>query len=415
MATIFKAVGEIPVSLLYNDGPRERSNETHYNRWIPTTPSKNTLTATPLMTYTGSSLRVDSGKMLQDGHSALLVIIPAPVPQHVTEIKLLVKLAGKAEELHISLHRSGNDQLDVSPVRATCILLETRQTSGPSSTQTLTMRGACLRIMERDISKKGNEGPLTEQRSQFDAVYDCPLNVSTLHPRLPSSPTSTPPTLYGPISGHLLATPWTMNILVTEPNPTQTATRRPLEKDANRLILFLAPPIALVALLANAATILFVVVLATQHASLTPLGIAALALCFYPPAWPLSIACLVALAARDEFLSALMEAFFACFYGAVALVPLGLGSWFVAERYAWEAWLETFEEGWTREWRRGWWWRMMRWQDGFYERFYERSFVVDAKGKERVDLGKVPWKLGLVDRLLLRLVRAFGRARDLNA
>lgn len=90
MRAILWSLGEIPLSLLYNAGPRVRADEPHKNRWIPLAPAETTISAEPALKVDKDGFSVDSHTADKAKHKTQLCFVQTP-PGNVDELAVTVQ------------------------------------------------------------------------------------------------------------------------------------------------------------------------------------------------------------------------------------------------------------------------------------------------------------------------------------
>ena len=157
---------ELPVSLLFNTGPRYRHNQDHLNRWLPVVPSDNSLDSTPTMRFTNTPIRgllIDRTSTTTD---LLVFIISPPILDPST---FLLRVAGSEFSHIIDCDRPEADEFDTTKFSSTCIMFR-KSTDQAVAAST---RGACFHV------SKAHES----DNSYLHLIFDCPLRVRryTMH------------------------------------------------------------------------------------------------------------------------------------------------------------------------------------------------------------------------------------------
>lgn len=164
MRTMVYSLDDIPVSIFYNKGPRERSNEAHNDRWLPTLPTGSYLSLTPNIEKTPKGFKISSVQMEDESTGPILVELESPIPPNCQSLIVEVESSRK---YHIEMHRSRDDKLDPRNHQGSYFLLE--QDIGAGSG-----RGACLQVTKKSFGIHGNGSA----GLSIDAIYDCPLGLS---------------------------------------------------------------------------------------------------------------------------------------------------------------------------------------------------------------------------------------------
>ena len=195
MRAILWSLEEIPLSLLYNAGPRVRANEPHKNRWIPLAPAETTISAEPTF------------KVNEDGFS--VYSHAADRAKHKTQLCFVRTPTGNGDELVVDVQtnsryrikflRASGDTFEPNHFEGTCFLFENPVTSSYG-------KGACLRVSaqcpnpntssnphagqidtivnedsgQTDDSTPGSVSTETDREAdvvRFQTIYDCPIRV----------------------------------------------------------------------------------------------------------------------------------------------------------------------------------------------------------------------------------------------
>lgn len=166
----------VPLSLIYNRGPRWRACEDHCERWVPTEPRGSRLTDTPSLRFSEDNQLLEA-----DGLDASRIIILKsqilPRYCHVILIKENVTYL-------VKVLRPINDEMTAAGYDGTCIILE--ETGVDSD---LKIRGACLYVKSLQqsqsvVSTPENRDPLRVLQSDSEedkpcirGVFDCPIRA----------------------------------------------------------------------------------------------------------------------------------------------------------------------------------------------------------------------------------------------
>ena len=166
----------VPLSLIYNCGPRWRASEDHCERWVPTEPRGSRLTNTPLLRFSE-----DNQLLKADGLDASRIII---LKSQILPRYCHVILIKEHVTYFVKVLRPINDEMTAAGYDGTCIILEE---SGVDSD--LKIRGACLYVKslqqsQSAVSTPENRDPLRMSQSNNEedkpcirAVFDCPIRA----------------------------------------------------------------------------------------------------------------------------------------------------------------------------------------------------------------------------------------------
>ncbi|KAF2175119.1 hypothetical protein K469DRAFT_756403 [Zopfia rhizophila CBS 207.26] len=197
------STGVLPMSLLYNTGPRlQRGGSRRMDRWVPTTLGRDRIYELPLMFFDADrNLILDRKRGMLDPFAPNVVILRETLSKHST---FAIIMGGDWWE--VTCVRS---QWDVTgdtseEYRHSCLLFHLS-----------TGEGVALLI----------PNPKDQKQETFKALYDCPIRAIRL---CPASPTSTPPDL--PIYDlyQLDSTSWHITILndtTSSPTPLPRISR----------------------------------------------------------------------------------------------------------------------------------------------------------------------------------------------
>ncbi|PCH01097.1 Hypothetical protein PENO1_044800 [Penicillium occitanis (nom. inval.)] len=191
MRAMIYSLDDVPVSIFYNKGPRERSNEVHKDRWLPTLPTGSHLTLTPTVKNLPKSFEISSVQTEDKPVGPFLLELESPIPPNCQSLLLISHSSSRKH--HVKMHRSPDDKLDPRSYQGTCFLLEGDVASGSA-------RGACFQITKKSF------GPRSDDPAgvYIDAIYDCPLDLSSAIETLDHD---TPVR-----GGAILASKWSMNV-----------------------------------------------------------------------------------------------------------------------------------------------------------------------------------------------------------
>ena len=189
MKVILWSSSVIPLSLLFNTGPRYKDSQSHRDRWVPTVPKGSELTKSPSMRFA------------KDGHSFYLTAT-GDEDQPIAMIARFDSLprycylqdAQSGKVYFVRSVRSVEDTTVTIPHQAMCIIMEPlpsmerAKTEKHSLTVGVKKRRACLFVTsEKSSSTSTPEGQerLSIQPSQarksettvLSTVYDCPVRI----------------------------------------------------------------------------------------------------------------------------------------------------------------------------------------------------------------------------------------------
>ena len=166
----------IPLSLIYNCGPRWRVSEDHCERWVPTEPRGSRLTKTPLLRFSENNQILEA-----DGLNASRMII---LKSQILPRYCHVMLAKKNVVYFVKVLRPVNDEMTAAGYDRTCIILEKSAVESE-----VKIRGACLYVKslqqsQSAVSTPENRDPLRMSQSNNEedkpcirAVFDSPIRA----------------------------------------------------------------------------------------------------------------------------------------------------------------------------------------------------------------------------------------------
>jgi hypothetical protein len=151
MRTILWSLEQLPVSILYNDGPRLAANKQHANRWVPTRRSTCTLSEDCPMKLSTGGIEVKNGKP----GSPLLIILRPSLPIHTKSFSIFWTrnnhgvlgsdgLSNAGVILEVTLCSPLDDEMVSGEFEASCLLIE--HYNFIPDEQSIRWRGACLQI-----------------------------------------------------------------------------------------------------------------------------------------------------------------------------------------------------------------------------------------------------------------------------
>ncbi|KAF2499922.1 hypothetical protein BU16DRAFT_534567 [Lophium mytilinum] len=168
MKTFLWSVGpKLPVSLLYNTGPRSRCGQDHANRWVPTEPSASHLNQ-PSMELTEDSLSLSSRDHALNESTLLYVNMSMDIRFRNIVIRDLIT----GIQYRVEIYRKEDDSIDFGKYASFCVLIE-RTFCKDAVPQCGDIRGACLLTdWTPEIHRASNALPVL-----MNARYDCPLKL----------------------------------------------------------------------------------------------------------------------------------------------------------------------------------------------------------------------------------------------
>ncbi|KAI1387775.1 uncharacterized protein F4822DRAFT_407559 [Hypoxylon trugodes] len=160
---ILSSCPTIPLSFVFNRGPRYRETEHHPDRWLPVAVSGDYLSLKPSLTVHDRSLQTDSG----DLQPMLLLPLIRLDGTH----SIITK--GNVFICNIEAHRCSGDrfQVDGGSHFAMCILLEKDINKFYGK-----IRGACVHITRRKCGRAGE----VNFSEQISVIYDYPITATQL-------------------------------------------------------------------------------------------------------------------------------------------------------------------------------------------------------------------------------------------
>ena len=189
MKAIIWSSGKIPLSLLFNTGPRFDDGESHRDRWVPAIPKGSKLTESPYI------------KFAEDGRSFCLTCIASPdqpltVIAQADSLPLYSYLLDTENDkiYFVKAIRSVKDTMNIVTQQGICIVMDPLPHAQrkhidhyPTKVGT-TIRGACLFVMSRSCPSTTTPGVLsqhpisplpthTHERDVWSTIYDCPVRI----------------------------------------------------------------------------------------------------------------------------------------------------------------------------------------------------------------------------------------------
>ena len=166
----------VPLSLIYNCGPRWRASEDHCERWVPTEPRGSRLTATPMLRFSEDNILWESEGL---DASRILILKSQILPRYCHVI-----LDKESATYFVKVLRPINGEMTAVGYCGTCIILE--ETDSDSEVR---IRGACLHVKSLQRSQSAVSildywDPLGMSQSNTEdnklcirAVFDSPIRA----------------------------------------------------------------------------------------------------------------------------------------------------------------------------------------------------------------------------------------------
>lgn len=179
MMALLRSLPGVPLSLLYNDGPR--ANGEHRNRWLPLHPSRVHLAPRPCMAWTKRGLELSE----PPSYTTLLLIQPGLSSSNVPD-NLILNSNPHHYRYRVQFIRPENNRPLKTHSVATCFLIEGGVIQDDAAIRAGSeLRGACLQISEMveecDCEEyRGSSLIHSDQckrKARLSAVYDCPVRI----------------------------------------------------------------------------------------------------------------------------------------------------------------------------------------------------------------------------------------------
>ena len=189
MKAILWSAEKIPLSLLFNTGPRFDDGESHRDRWVPAKPTGSELTQNASLKFAedGRSLCLTD----MDVDSPLLTVI---AQAHSLPLYSYLLDTGSGKTYFVKAFRSVDDTMDIITQQGICIVMDS---SPPAQSNQIDLdgmqigpstRGACLFVMSRNYLSSTTPGvstqpptpPLpthTQEKNVLSTIYDCPVRI----------------------------------------------------------------------------------------------------------------------------------------------------------------------------------------------------------------------------------------------
>jgi hypothetical protein len=154
----------LPLSLLWNTGPRLVANGNHYGRWIPTLLERKNLHEVPIMRFdANSNLNFRSTDTIEK-HRPHFFLIKAVLP--ISDTQVVFTTAGNVQWC-VSFHRLEDDQLDFARFNYTGFVVD--RISGRM--KPALAEACCLRLVSYP------------SKNNYEAIYDCPCTAERMEQR----------------------------------------------------------------------------------------------------------------------------------------------------------------------------------------------------------------------------------------
>ena len=166
----------VPLSLIYNSGPRWRASEDHCERWVPTEPRGSRLTDTPLLRFSEDNQLLEADCL---DASRIIILESQILPRYCHVI-----LTEENVTYFVKVLRPINDEMTAAGYDGTCIILENSDVGSE-----IKIRGACLYVKslkqpQSAVSTPENRDALRMSQSNNErdkpcirAVFDCPIRA----------------------------------------------------------------------------------------------------------------------------------------------------------------------------------------------------------------------------------------------
>jgi len=358
MKAIISTLKKVPLSLLYNQGPRDRSNELHYDRWVPTLPLGSFLTSTPLLNMAREGLTLLYEPLISET-GPFLIRIDSPIPKQCGSFLLDVD----SKRYLVQLRRDPDDKLDPTCYSGCYIVLEKDyRPKYPSPT-----RGASLLVESTmDPVTTGeclNESLFKSRKSHshvhIQTIYDCPLEIKADELNLPEDKDGLPVIpgisvldetriiIKQGMEMENVAYVNRADYLEPTPKYDHPLLRFSLEILSTRLLLLPTLPLCIAFIIA-ASCVLAVSAATTNRQRRTTLGISSLVLCMLGPigVFPVGLVLFLVDRIQQGVGFTALEVTFLVLIFAFLIYCIGIlifyEVWFVFTYYHW---LASFQEG----------------------------------------------------------------------
>ena len=218
---------KLPLSLLYNTGPRINEEKDSPNRWVPQEPSASPLMQKPSMKLSERSLSVSGKDTAETG--SILLVVQSRLDHRLQNIQVCDSHAQKMHE--VFFHRMSEDALETEEYASFCILVEGHSYTDDTA-NALETRGACFLITRSST----HTGDSPESRVQhIRARYDCPLRIRShdLSGETTSAPAETTLALEsedgGSFNAETISTPWELKVEADFADLGPRLPRRPIQ------------------------------------------------------------------------------------------------------------------------------------------------------------------------------------------
>ena len=160
----------LPLSLLYNSGPRMRHTMNHKNRWVPAVPSRYLLEEAPLMYFDNNKNLVLESKRMAQGPRPIIFLLGKCLSRPERESVLR---GPDGEYWKVEDHRSEEDCLDLSQFQATCFIIKKRPDSKVAEC-------ACLHILQINEGELPPTNKSNEKDTRHTRTYSSNPGQSTV-------------------------------------------------------------------------------------------------------------------------------------------------------------------------------------------------------------------------------------------
>jgi hypothetical protein len=176
MKTILWSGRYVPLSILYNDGPRINPGKNYRERWIPSTPRGNTLKPSPKLEFVADGLLLPSLKA--EEHTTMVLSKCLYINGYCFMVN-----AERQKVYLVKAVRADPDEFQTDSNVATCCIFE-KADSSLHNGDSPELKGTCLSItdMKRQVYDSLEDPKVLEKGSskasiRLVAIYDCPIRV----------------------------------------------------------------------------------------------------------------------------------------------------------------------------------------------------------------------------------------------
>ncbi|OCL11793.1 hypothetical protein AOQ84DRAFT_437454 [Glonium stellatum] len=164
MEGILLSLDDLPVSILYNHGPKEAHNTNHKNRWLPSAPGPSFIYAYPTMKRVSEGFFLSSAQVELQSRALAVYLLDLEISRMG---RFILRDPEIEFEATIEICHPSNDEFILEPNCSTFIIIDIHD-AFDWQLKNLEPKGACL---------KASNVSTVQPKSTVKAVYNCPIRI----------------------------------------------------------------------------------------------------------------------------------------------------------------------------------------------------------------------------------------------